>query len=266
MYWRRLNLHGLVPKWFKLSVAFLNGKNLFFTCSSVLDSVGSLNILESHDFVSVCDCLSQVDDSLLVYMDGSLSNLSSVGCRTGTAVFFENIDLDLGVGVSENEHTDMIVGVTFLFNWYFLLHLGEHFIMVDGGVVSGNSRHFVYDIYYSVCCTYWEVGSGFRFLVGGLLSEIAGLEIVKFVHSLSLAFKSDVWLVCAKHHAYMKKNELILLDGSILISVSGLALGLSAEVVKLFGIANAFGIRFGFCKSCLFFSDVSDSVSVHIVA
>ncbi|KAG9286004.1 hypothetical protein G9A89_022680 [Geosiphon pyriformis] len=94
--------------------------------------------------------------------------------------------------------------------------------------------------------------------------KIAGLEIVKFVHFFSFAFKNNVWLVYAKHHAYMEKNVLIFFDGSDLVSVSVLASGLLVEVVKLLGIANVFGVYFGFCKIYMFFSDINDLVSVHI--
>ncbi|KAG9302449.1 hypothetical protein G9A89_006413 [Geosiphon pyriformis] len=97
-------------------------------------------------------------------------------------------------------------------------------------------------------------------------SKIAVLEIVKFVCSFGLAFREDVWSVCAKHCAYMEKNGLILLDGSAIVSVHGLASRFSAEMVKLFGITNVLGIHFGFCKFCLFFSGIDESVSVHITA
>ncbi|KAG9301287.1 hypothetical protein G9A89_012670 [Geosiphon pyriformis] len=96
--------------------------------------------------------------------------------------------------------------------------------------------------------------------------KVAGLEIVKFVHSLSLDFRYNVWSVHAKHYAFMEKNGLILLNSSVPISVSGLVSELLAGMVKLLDIADAFGVCFGFCKSCLFFSDVSDSVSVYIAA
>ncbi|KAG9294175.1 hypothetical protein G9A89_021534 [Geosiphon pyriformis] len=413
---------------------------------------------------------------LLVYTDESLSNLGSVGCRAGAAGFFEDIDLGLGVGVSDlmlstlvelqaivlalkyvpslysvnlfsdsqsaldackselgltysdfrnqcwiehhyiinvicsknlkvnwhkvkghsgvsrNECVDTIASDASFSDWYFPFHLGEHFIMTNGVVVSGNSRHFVHNIYYSICHTCWKVGFGSRILVSGLLSEvdwhclslvwhpdlhmaagftsrlsantctyfmkalhhqlpvavrkclynrlypsvlclycgdveasdhvffykidnsmvsgfsysssgilqllslcvsdsslsialfknfvfndwfhetvtvfhdfkIAGLEIVKFVYFFSLALRSNVWSVCAKHCAYIEKNRLISLDGSVLVSISGLASEFLAGVVKLLGIADAFGVYFGFHKSCLFFSDVSDSVLVHI--
>ncbi|KAG9307770.1 hypothetical protein G9A89_023335 [Geosiphon pyriformis] len=433
---------------FKLFVAFLDGKDFSLTYPSVLDGIGSLNIFESNDFASVCDCLSQVGaNSLLVYTDGSFSNLSTVGCRTGAATFFEDIDLGLDIGmsslmsstlaelqaialalksilllnsvklflnsqfvlnaykselgltvldfrnqcwvecchivnvihsknlkiswhkvkshsdVSGNEHANAIASNTSLSSWYLPLCVDEHFIMAGGSVVSSNFRHFVCDIYYLVCCVHWEIGSGFKFLANGLLSEVdwlcfslvwhsdlhmaagftsrllanahtyfmkalyhqlpvviwkclynrlylsvlclycdnveisnymfsykiddssfifndwfckvvtvfqdskvAGLEIVKFVCFFSLDFRSNVWSVHAKHRVFIEKNGLILLSDSIPISVFGLVSGLLAGMVKLLGIANAFGIHFGFRKSCLFFSDVSDSVSVHIAA
>ncbi|KAG9292480.1 hypothetical protein G9A89_001553 [Geosiphon pyriformis] len=443
---KRLDSCGPVLEWFKLSVVFLNDEGFSFTYFLVLDGVGSLNILESSDFVSVCDCFLQVGaDSLSVYTNRSLSNLSTVNCRTDTTAFFEDIDLGLDIsvlglmsftlaelqaivlalecippisfvklfsdnqsaldackselsltcsnfhnqywvkhchivnviycknlkvnwhkikshsGILENECTDMIAGNTSLSGWYLPYRLSEHFIVADSSVVFGNSRYFI--------------GSGFKFLAGSLLSEVdwlhsslvwhpnlqmaagfmllfhegfvspaaldyvfsckidnsvqcqllefyvdswktisgffhssssilqmlfscvsdsflvmalykgfifndwfcktvtifhnskvAGLEIVKFVHSLSLDFRSSVWSVYAKYCVYMKKNGLILLDGLVPVSVSGLASELSAGMVKLLGIANVFSVRFGFCKPCLFFLGVDDLVLVYIAA
>ncbi|KAG9292366.1 hypothetical protein G9A89_015236 [Geosiphon pyriformis] len=300
-------------------------------------------------------------------------------------------------GVSGNERADVIVGAASLSSWYLLPRLSEHFLLANGGIVSGNLRHFVHNIYRSICRAQWEVGFGSGVLVGSLFSEIdwpcsslvwhpdlhmtadftsrstssvhtyfmkslhhwlrypsvlclycgevevsdhvfsckvdrsvrcqllesyveswkaisgsshsslgilqlllssvsdssvsmaffkgfvfndwfceavsvfhdskiAVLEIVKFVCSLGLAFKEKIWSVCAKHRAYMKKNRLIPLDGLASISVHGLASRFSAGVVRLLGITNALGVYFGFCKSCLFFSDISNLVSVHIAA
>ncbi|KAG9291896.1 hypothetical protein G9A89_004834 [Geosiphon pyriformis] len=450
---KRLDSRGPVPEWFKLSVLFLNSVKSSHAQSLVLSDSGPSNILESGDFVSVCDhLLATGASSLSVYMDGSLSNLGTVGCRTGAAVFFEDIGLGLGIsvsglmsstlaelqtialtmecipllssvclfsdsqsaldacrselglvypnycnqcwvehyhivnvirskklrvsfhkvkshsGVSGNKHADAIAGATSLFNWYLPPRLSEHFLSADGGIVSGNSRHFevgfgsgvlvgglssevdwphlslvwhpdlhivagfisrstssmrtyfikslhhwlpvavrkhLYDrCYPSMLCLYCgEVkmsDHGFSCKVDGsaisgsshssssilqLLSsgvfdssmsmalfkgfvfngwfceavfifydpKIAVLEIVKFVYSLGLAFREE-------------KNELILLDSWASILVHGLASRFSAGVVRLLGIANALGVHFGFHKSCLFFLDISDLVSVHIAA
>ncbi|KAG9285722.1 hypothetical protein G9A89_002289 [Geosiphon pyriformis] len=61
-------------------------------------------------------------------------------------------------------------------------------------------------------------------------------------------------------------NGLIPVDGLIPILVSGLVLGFSAGVIKLLGVAEAFGVCFGFRKSCSFFSGIGDPVSVNINA
>ncbi|KAG9305778.1 hypothetical protein G9A89_001066 [Geosiphon pyriformis] len=96
--------------------------------------------------------------------------------------------------------------------------------------------------------------------------KISGLEVVKFVHSLGLAFRDDIWLVRVRYCAHMERTKLILLDSSAFVLVSGLALGFSASVVKLLGIAKAVDVYFGFRKPCLFFSGISNSVSVYILA
>ncbi|KAG9289083.1 hypothetical protein G9A89_022392 [Geosiphon pyriformis] len=483
--WKKLDPRGPVPEWFKHSVLFLNSVGFSHTQSLVLGDGGPSNILKSGEFVFVCDhLLATGASSLSVYTDGSLSNLGMVGCKAGTAVFFEDIGLGLGVsilglmlftlvelqavalalecvpsssfvclfldsqlalnacrseldlvypnyhnqcwverchivnmicnkklrvsfhkvkghsGVSGNKHADMIADAVSFSNWYLPPYLSEHFLSADGGIVSGNLRHFVHNIYHSICHVQWEVGSGSGVLVDSLSSEvdwlcllliwhpdlhmaadftsrslssmhtyfikslhhqlpvvvqkclynrrypsvlclycgevevsnhmfscklldsyvefwkalsgsfhsslgilqllsfsvsdfsvfmalfkdfvfnewfckavsvfhnpkIAVLEIVKFVHSLGLAFREDVWSVRAKYHAYMEKNRLILLDGSAIILVHGLASRFSAGVVRLLGITNALGVHFGFRKSCLFFLGINESVLVYIAA
>ncbi|KAG9288228.1 hypothetical protein G9A89_021259 [Geosiphon pyriformis] len=94
--------------------------------------------------------------------------------------------------------------------------------------------------------------------------KAASLKIVEFVHSLSFAFRNNIWLVRVKHRAFMEKNNLIPLDGSVSISVPGSVSRFSAGVVRLLGMAKALGVRFGFRKQCSFFSGISDSVLVHI--
>ncbi|KAG9293420.1 hypothetical protein G9A89_009144 [Geosiphon pyriformis] len=97
-------------------------------------------------------------------------------------------------------------------------------------------------------------------------SKTTAQNIVAFVCEFCLVFHDDIWLVCAKHRAVMEKGGLIPCDGSIPVSVSGLSLVLSSGVVRLLGIVDALGVSFGFRKSCLFFSDVGNLVSVHIGA
>ncbi|KAG9306676.1 hypothetical protein G9A89_004223 [Geosiphon pyriformis] len=95
-------------------------------------------------------------------------------------------------------------------------------------------------------------------------SKVASQNIVAFVREFSYAFWEDIWLVHAKHHAFMEKNGLILCDGSVSISISGLFSVLSVGVIELLGVAEAIGVGFGFHKFCSFFSGIGDEISVHI--
>ncbi|KAG9303879.1 hypothetical protein G9A89_005789 [Geosiphon pyriformis] len=133
-------------------------------------------------------------------MDGSLCSLGTVNIKTDMAVFFEDIGLGLGVrvfglalsiiielqaialalecvlpsslvswykvkehsGISENEVTNALAGSAFLSGLYLSYQIKEHFIRTGGGIVSGNSRHFIHDVFQSVCQMCWEVGSNFR--------------------------------------------------------------------------------------------------------
>ncbi|KAG9296167.1 hypothetical protein G9A89_014759 [Geosiphon pyriformis] len=437
-WWKRLDPCGPVPEWFKHSVKFLV---TFHSSPLVSVGVGSVDICGSDDFVFVCDYLSWISaDSLSVYTDGLLKNLGMTGCRAGTAVFFEDVNLGLGIsvrglvsstlaelqaialvlkcvpaahsvclfsdsqvaldacmseinlvypdfcnqywvecqhiknvirsknlrvswhkikdyfGVLGNNRADSIADAATLSDWFLPPCVDEHFLLVDDSIISGNSRHFVRDVFYAICWTHWEVGSSSGFLPGDLHldvdwpgfsrvwhpdshmatgftsrhiantytyfmkalyywlpmavqkciydrcypsvlclycgevkvsdhvfscviddsachwiqeavsifhnSKVASIKIADFVHSLCVAFRNDIWLVHAKYCAYMEKNGLIPVDGSISILVSGLVSRFSDGVVKLLGIAEAFDVRFGFRKICFFSQKVHD---LHLV-
>ncbi|KAG9296554.1 hypothetical protein G9A89_015146 [Geosiphon pyriformis] len=99
-HWKRLDSHGPVSEWFKLSAAFFNNASSLLTSPVISNGIGPVNIFDSDDFVSVCKSFSQVGaGSLSVYMDRSLKDLGTVNCRAGAAVFFENIGLGLGISV-----------------------------------------------------------------------------------------------------------------------------------------------------------------------
>ncbi|KAG9288361.1 hypothetical protein G9A89_021392 [Geosiphon pyriformis] len=261
-----------------------------------------------------------------------------------------------------NDCADSITNTVSLSGWFLPPCVDKHFLLVDGGVVSGNSRHFVRDVYcvflstcaldllvflalykgfvfnewlqeatavfhnpkiagvkitdfvHSLCSAFkneiWLVcakhrafmeknglipadgsisipvfGSVLRLLSGVVKlfgvteafgwiqeaisifhdSKVTDIKIADFVHSFCIAFRNNIWLVRAKYHAYIKKNGLIPVDGLISISVSGLVLRFSDGVVKLLGIVEAFGVHFGFHKSCSFFSGIDDLVSVNII-
>ncbi|KAG9306135.1 hypothetical protein G9A89_016039 [Geosiphon pyriformis] len=100
-HWKRLDPHGPVLSWFDLSVCFLGGVASLSSHSPYEGVCGSSDICQSFGFGVICNDLLNVSATRLsVYTDGSLSNLGTVDMLADTAVFFENIDLGLGVGVS----------------------------------------------------------------------------------------------------------------------------------------------------------------------
>ncbi|KAG9307278.1 hypothetical protein G9A89_017106 [Geosiphon pyriformis] len=100
-HWKRLDPHGPVLLWFDLFVRFLGGVVLSSICFFSVEDHADSDVHLSHGFGVICNTLMTVDAARLsVYMDGSLSGLGTVDVKTSAAVFFEDIDLGLGVGVS----------------------------------------------------------------------------------------------------------------------------------------------------------------------
>ncbi|KAG9290646.1 hypothetical protein G9A89_011609 [Geosiphon pyriformis] len=89
-------------------------------------------------------------------------------------------------------------------------------------------------------------------------------RVIEFVQSLSAAFRTKVWLVYVKYHAFIKKNGHILLNRSVPVLISGLGSEFSSGVVRLLGVAEAISVHFGYHKQCAFFSGVDNSIVVHI--
>ncbi|KAG9305602.1 hypothetical protein G9A89_001663 [Geosiphon pyriformis] len=82
-----------------------------------------------------------------------------------------------------------------------------------------------------------------------------------FKDSKVMALTIEIWLVCAKHRSLIEENGLILHDSSLSFPVLGPPKLFSDNVVKLLGVTDTFGISFGFCKYCWFFSGIGDMVS-----
>ncbi|KAG9303193.1 hypothetical protein G9A89_000728 [Geosiphon pyriformis] len=100
-WWKRLDPYGLVPVWFELSVRFLGGVSSLPVCSMFLADCGSSDVLRSHEFGVIGASLFNSNvGHFSVYTDGSLSNLGTVDIKAGAAVFFKDIGMGLGVGVS----------------------------------------------------------------------------------------------------------------------------------------------------------------------
>ncbi|KAG9284147.1 hypothetical protein G9A89_022921 [Geosiphon pyriformis] len=165
------------------------------------------------DFATICDCLLGVNtDSILVYTDDSLAGLGTVGMQAGAAIFFDGVDLGLGVevsglvsslecvspfssvhlfsdnqaalnacksklvkghsGVVGNKHADALATAAAMSEHSLSLHVNACYILAGGVAVSGNSRHFVHDIFHCVHRIQWEIGLGSRVLVTSLHDDV----------------------------------------------------------------------------------------------
>ncbi|KAG9290247.1 hypothetical protein G9A89_022223 [Geosiphon pyriformis] len=202
--WKRLDPHGPVPFWFDLSICFLGGGFPSSICFSFLDRHVDSDVCHFHDFGAVCDTLLTIDASCLsVYMDGSLCSLSTVDMKAGAIIFFEDINSGLGVGVSglisstltelqaitlalkcvpsfcsgylgisSNKHVDALAKNAALSAWQLSHLVSERFLSAGRAMVSGNSRHFMCDVFHSVHHAQWEVGSGSQVVVDSLHVDI----------------------------------------------------------------------------------------------
>ncbi|KAG9301043.1 hypothetical protein G9A89_015779 [Geosiphon pyriformis] len=226
----RLDLHGPVFAWFDLSVAFLNMMALISVPSSPVGGVVPRNVLNSIEFNTICGHLLDVSFNIIsVFTDSSLAGLSTVGMWASMAVFFDGVDLGLGVvvsgltialalecvpssssvhlfsdiwlfqtfeidavkehsGVVGNEQTDALAAAVSMSDFFLLLCLNKYYILADGVTVSGNSRHFVHDIFRCVHHAKWEVGSGSKVLVTSLHDDI------DWYRSLLLYIIGCLWL------------------------------------------------------------------------
>ncbi|KAG9297528.1 hypothetical protein G9A89_001468 [Geosiphon pyriformis] len=187
--WKRLDSRGPVPFWFGLSVRFLSGVVPLSSSFSLVDGHAISDICLSHDFGVVRNTLPTINAARLsVYMDGSLSGLGTVDMRAGAAVFFKDINLDLGVEVSGLVSSTLteLQAITLALKCVSFYHsidlfsdsqaaldaFSERFLYAGGTAVSGNSRHFVCDVFWSVHRARWEIGVGFHVVDDSLRAKI----------------------------------------------------------------------------------------------
>ncbi|KAG9291533.1 hypothetical protein G9A89_021952 [Geosiphon pyriformis] len=186
--WKKLDLHGPIPFWFDLFACFLGGVASSPMCFSLVRNFALSDVHQSHDFGVICDDLLATDTACLsVYTDGSLSGLGTVAMKAGAVVFFENINSGLGVRVSGlvffilsefhsdisgNKCVDKLTKDVILSTWHLSYSVSKCFLRIGGSVVSGNSKYFVHDVFWSILYAHWEVGSGSQILVAGLYDGI----------------------------------------------------------------------------------------------
>ncbi|KAG9298755.1 hypothetical protein G9A89_012823 [Geosiphon pyriformis] len=107
-----LSLGGLVTNVFYFQkgtpMSIVLGELAFYKCVSLLQQYGIAFVEQlrnrtgsSCEFDVVCNCLLEIDSNRLsVFTDGFLCGLGTLGMKAGATVFFEDVDLSLGVEVS----------------------------------------------------------------------------------------------------------------------------------------------------------------------
>ncbi|KAG9297261.1 hypothetical protein G9A89_001530 [Geosiphon pyriformis] len=173
--------------------------------SSTVGGIALRNVLNSIEFVAICDHLLGVGtDDISVYTDSSLAGLGTVDMQAGAAIFFDGIDLDLGVEVSGLVSSTMVElqAITLALECVppsSSVHLfsdsqaaldvcKSELVKGHSGVVDNKHvnalvvaaamsehflpLHFVHDIFHCVHHAQWEIGSGSRVLVASLHGDV----------------------------------------------------------------------------------------------
>ncbi|KAG9288561.1 hypothetical protein G9A89_003436 [Geosiphon pyriformis] len=76
------------------------------------------------------------------------------------------------LSVLGNNRTDLLVSISSHSGWLFYPWLKKCFILANDNTVSRNSKHFVYDIFWSIHRASWKVGSGAKIVNGYIFSDI----------------------------------------------------------------------------------------------
>ncbi|KAG9303436.1 hypothetical protein G9A89_013762 [Geosiphon pyriformis] len=90
---------------------------------------------------------------------------------------YKNLDVDWikvrgHSGVLGNERANTLAKAAVSSGVHLPHRIDEHFLKAGGTVVSGNSRHFVHDVFHSIHRAYWEISSGSWVLVDSLRANV----------------------------------------------------------------------------------------------
>ncbi|KAG9286398.1 hypothetical protein G9A89_014564 [Geosiphon pyriformis] len=94
-------------------------------------------------------------------------------CHIANVIHDKNLDVNWvkikgHSDILGNECADSLTRVAASSSWWLPHRIDERFLKTGDSAISGNSRHFVRNIFRSVHRVYWEVRSGFRVLVDSL--------------------------------------------------------------------------------------------------
>ncbi|KAG9297258.1 hypothetical protein G9A89_001527 [Geosiphon pyriformis] len=233
----------------------------------------------TNSFEVICGHLLGVNSGhLSLFMDGSLSGLGTLGMKAGAAVFFENIDLGLGVeikghfGVLDNECTDALAGAAVVSGMHFPYMINEYFLKAGGTAVFSNSRHF------KVGSGFWVLSKSslvwhlnFHLAAGFTSVWTAGFQtyFIKALHHRFLiavckclynrSYSSVLCLFCDNVEV---SDHLVEVHASAWEAQSGLSHFFSCVSQLLFTYISDVGVSTALCKSFVFKEWYHESVAV----
>ncbi|KAG9292063.1 hypothetical protein G9A89_017963 [Geosiphon pyriformis] len=180
-HWKRLDSYGPVSEWFKLSthLSQVGTSSLFIYMDESLKELGTVSC-KAGTAAFFKDINLGLDINVLGLMSSTLAEIQAIALvleciplsssvhlysdsQSALDACKSELDLNLRVswhkvksysGISGNECANTITGAASISSQFFHPYLSEHFLMADGSIVSGNFRHFVHDVFRSVCHTH----------------------------------------------------------------------------------------------------------------
>ncbi|KAG9295234.1 hypothetical protein G9A89_000057 [Geosiphon pyriformis] len=86
-------------------------------------------------------------------------------------------------GIPGNVRADLAVGAASGSLFSLCANVREHFLVAESIAVSGNARHFVRNIFRSICCAHWEAGPGCDVVLDAMIGCIDWVVTAKVWHS-----------------------------------------------------------------------------------
>ncbi|KAG9293940.1 hypothetical protein G9A89_019278 [Geosiphon pyriformis] len=159
---RRLDPCGPVLVWFGAVIWHLHNFGSLDVCFFLSNGAVAKNILESHKFRTVHDQLSSIGVfGFSVYIDGSFCGLGSVNMKADAAVFFEDINLSLGMEV-----TSMVF---FTLAELQVIVLALECVLNSSSVCLFSDSQAALNFIHHIC---WELGSGIKIVNSRLLLNV----------------------------------------------------------------------------------------------
>ncbi|KAG9303178.1 hypothetical protein G9A89_001794 [Geosiphon pyriformis] len=165
-----------------------------------------LSVLDFDGFSDVCNSLLEVwSDCIEIYTDESLQYVGSTKVMSEVAVYFLATNTDIGIRIDRflsstltvlqavvlalkcipssclvvlySDSQSVIDACTFetsftMPDFHNQFGIWKRFLVAEGFAVFGNIRHFVQDLYQSICHTCWEAGLSFDIVLDVIIRKI----------------------------------------------------------------------------------------------